>query len=102
MFKKIINQLFRGSENINYNEAIKLVNNNKAIIIDVKSEEEYKEFHVKNAINIPLDKIEKRIEEVIKSKDSVIILYCKSGKRAKTARKLLKVKGYTNIYVMYV
>lgn len=71
--------------------------NNK--LIDVRSEDEYSENHLKDAINIPYDKI---VEEISKNNDinydTKIIVYCKSGKRSSIAAKTLKNAGYKNIY----
>lgn len=102
MFRRFFYHLLRSNDVIEYNEAIELQNNNKAILIDVKSEDEYNKFHIKNAINIPLNKIENNIDKIVKNKEKMIILYCETGKRAKAAKRLLKVKGYENVFIMYV
>ena len=102
MFRRFFYHLLRSNDVIEYNEAIELQNNNKAILIDVKSEDEYNKFHIKNAINIPLNKIENNIDKIVKNKEKMIILYCETGKRAKAAKRLLKVKGYENVSIMYV
>lgn len=65
-----------------------------AILIDVRTEEEYAESHIENAINIPLD----IIETIDLNKDDVIVLYCASGMRSVEAAKKLVAIGYTNIY----
>lgn len=70
----------------------------EARLIDVRTEEEYKESHLDNAINISIDDIE-NIQDIssIKS-DSPIIVYCASGNRSARAVKELKNLGYTNVY----
>lgn len=70
-----------------------------AVIIDVRTKEEYKEFHMKDAINIPYE----NIVETIKTKkeineDTPIIVYCKSGARSNQAYNSLKQAGYKNVY----
>lgn len=63
-------------------------------IIDVRTKEEYEEGHIKNAINIPYDVIDKEINI---DKDKVIFVYCKSGNRSSKAYNTLKNLGY-NVY----
>lgn len=64
-------------------------------IIDVRTKEEYKEGHVKNAINIPLDDIAEGNFNLDK-KDKLVI-YCKSNKRSSLALDILKDLGYENL-----
>lgn len=66
------------------------------VIIDVRTNEEYKEGHIKNSINIPVDNIEK----INYRKDTKIVLYCRSGNRSNQAALKLKSLGYENIYDM--
>lgn len=66
------------------------------VIIDVRTNEEYKEGHIKNSINIPVDNIEK----INYRKDTKIVLYCRSGNRSNQAALKLKNLGYENIYDM--
>ena len=84
---------------ITYNDALKLINNNNATIIDVRTESEYNESHIEDAILMTLDTInESTAKDSIKNKDSYVIVYCKSGNRSKQAQKLLNDLGYTNVY----
>lgn len=82
---------------VKYNEAIELVENNDAIIVDVRASYEYSEKHIKDSINISVDNIEE-ITDKIKDKDAYLILYCRSGTRSKKALALLEELGYTNVY----
>ena len=66
------------------------------IILDVRTKEEYEEKHIEDAINIPLDEIEKTTK--LKDKEQLIFVYCKSGNRSKQASEILANLGYTNIY----
>jgi rhodanese-related sulfurtransferase len=68
----------------------------KTIILDVRSENEYKNGHIESSINLPLDKI----ENIKYNKDTKIIVYCQSGNRSKQAALKLIGMGYTNIYDM--
>lgn len=63
----------------------------KIRIIDVRTQEEFAEGHIKNAINIPLDEI----SDVSFNKDLELIVYCRSGARSAQAASILKDLGYT-------
>lgn len=70
--------------------------NEYSTVIDVRTEQEYKEGHLKNAINIPHVEIKNKIKEHVKDKDQKIILYCRSGRRSGIAENILKEMGYKN------
>jgi len=68
------------------------------LLLDVRTEQEYKEKHIPRSILVPVDQISMSIEKVITDKNKEIIVYCRSGNRSKSAvNKLLKL-GYTNVY----
>ena len=102
--RKIYKKLFsrNAKSNISYIEAKELYNNNNGIIIDVRNRDEYDEKHLSNAINIPLYEIDDIIERQVPDKNKIIMLYCKTGKRSKLARKILIEKGYTNVYTINI
>lgn len=71
---------------------------NNEIIIDVRGKDEYEKGHIKDSILIPLDTLENTIEDIVKDKDSQILVYCRSGRRSAEASKIIKSLGYNNIY----
>ena len=52
------------------------------LVIDVRSPEEYKEGHLKFAINMPIDTFEENVGEIDGFKDKDVVLYCNSGKKS--------------------
>jgi len=72
-----------------------------AILIDVRSNQEYREGHLQGAINIPEFEINKEIQRKIPKKNQLIILYCQYGGRSRNAMKIMNKMGYTNIYNLY-
>lgn len=87
-------------EIINGKEARIQTVNNSALLIDVRSEEEYNEKHLSGAISLPLEDIENDADKKIPSKDKIIIVYCNSGVRSKKAKTKLEKLGYKNVYNM--
>lgn len=67
------------------------------IILDVRTIEEYDEKHIPGAVLIPDYEITERAEKELPDKDQLILVYCRSGNRSKTASQALADMGYTNI-----
>ena len=72
-----------------------------AILIDVRSNQEYREGHLQEAINIPEFEIIKKIQKEVPKKNQLIVLYCQYGGRSKNAMTIMKNIGYTNVYNLY-
>ena len=66
-------------------------------IIDARTEEEFAEGHIENAILIPEYEIAQRAEKELPDKDALILVYCRSGRRSKIASEELVNLGYTNV-----
>ena len=80
-------------EVIDTNQAQDIINSG-AVLIDVRTVDEYNREHIPNAVNIPLD----QIDTVAYDKDTKIIVYCQSGMRSRQAVQTLLDMGYTNLY----
>ena len=61
------------------------------------TQEEYETGYIPGAILIPHDKIEEQAAEKLPNKDQLILVYCRSGNRSKTASETLEKLGYTRI-----
>lgn len=80
-----------------------LVEKNSAglVVVDARSTEEYQEVHIKNAISIPLSKLEKDSTLLTAPKNAILVFYCngiKCGKSGKSAKIALD-NGFTNVSV---
>ena len=67
------------------------------IIVDARTEEEFAEGHIEDAILIPEYEIKNRAEKELPDKDALILVYCRSGRRSKIASEELVKLGYTNV-----
>lgn len=85
---------------ITQDEAKKMMDEKKDILIlDVREQLEYDEGHVPGAVLLPVDTItEETAAGVVADKDTVVLVYCRSGNRSKKAAKALVELGYTQIY----
>ena len=68
------------------------------ILLDVRTEEEYKEARIAGAVLIPDFEITERAESELPDKNAIILVYCRSGRRSENAARKLVGMGYTNIY----
>ena len=70
---------------------------NDYVIIDARTDEEFAEGHIENAILIPEYEIAQRAEKELSNKEQLILVYCRSGRRSKIASEELVKLGYTNV-----
>lgn len=79
-------------------EAKQMLEESEAILLDVRTMEEYEENHIEGAVLIPDYEIKEKAAEMLPEKDALILVYCRSGNRSRTAAKELVEMGYTNVY----
>jgi phage shock protein E len=71
----------------------------KLIIVDVRTIPEYNEGHIENSINIPVQELADRLDELHKNDE--LLIYCRTGNRSSTAVNILSDAGFTKIYHMH-
>ncbi len=87
-------------EFINAKQAIVLLSDDSNItLLDVRTVREYEDKHLKNAINIPVQKLDSSLNRLEKVKDQRIIVYCRSGSRSIKASRILEKNGFTPLNV---
>jgi len=87
-------------EFINAKQAIVLLSDDSNItLLDVRTVREYEDRHLKNAINIPVQKLDSSLNRLEKVKDQRIIVYCRSGSRSIKASRILEKNGFTPLNV---
>ena len=69
-----------------------------ALVIDVRSPEEFRSGKVPGAINLPLGEVRTKITQVAKDKRQPLLVHCLSGGRSAIARHQLKSLGYVNVF----
>lgn len=69
-------------------------------IVDVRTEEEYKEGHLAQALLIPVETIGNEMPEALPDPEAALIIYCRSGRRSKEAADKLVGLGYQKVYDM--
>lgn len=95
-------QFFRNMKSCDINmEQLKNKQINGIKIIDVRSSQEYNEWHIEGAINIPEYEINCNVDNILENKNEDIVLYCSSGSRSEKAYSKLTKLGYKRLYCLY-
>ena len=86
-------------QQITQEEAKEMMDTQEVVILDVREQHEYDSGHIPGAVLLPVGTItEDTAAAVIDNLDTVVLVYCRSGNRSKTASQVLADLGYTNIY----
>jgi len=67
-----------------------------AVLLDVRTPQEYREGHIPGSKNIPLQTLDK-VRSIVEDMDTALFVYCRSGARSKQATAVLGQMGYTNV-----
>ena len=86
-------------EKISLDKANTLIKNG-AILLDVRSADEYNKDHLDSALNAPYTQIHYAISSLVPDKEQNIIVYCSTGKRSSQAKYTLDYMGYSNVYYL--
>ena len=85
-------------KHVSMNDIVQIMEENENyIILDVRTQAEYNQGHIPNAICIPNETIDENVVNKLPDKNQMILVYCRSGNRSKQAAEKLKKLGYTNL-----
>ena len=78
--------------------AIRLMNNDDALVLDVRESKDFGEGHIKQAQNIPFSTLKDKVDSLSSDKSTPILAYCRSGNISGKACRMLKGSGYENVH----
>ncbi len=85
-------------EQISQSEAKEIMDSGVSyFLLDARTQEEFDEGHIEGAVMIPEYEIESSQDKLPSDKDTLILVYCRSGRRSKIAAQALCDLGYTNV-----
>ena len=93
----LITEMRKGGQAVSSQDLTRLVNQEGAIVVDVREKADYNKGHIVDAINIPYAKLKDRASELKKHKDKPIIIVDAMGQHAGSAGKTLKESGIANV-----
>lgn len=84
---------------VDADEALAILDNKPdALLIDVRTEAEFKSGHIEGALLLPIDQLQAKLSELPQDKATPLVVYCRSGNRSATAAQILLQAGYSQVY----
>jgi GrxC family glutaredoxin len=85
-------------KSVNPMEAVQMINRQDALVVDVRTDKEFQEGHILNAVHIPLGVFKNRLAELESYKNHDIVLVCRSGARSGQAAAILNKQGFVSAH----
>lgn len=92
------NEARKGGAKLSPREVVSLVNQEQAVILDLRDSNEFQKGHIVDALNIPQNKLADRLSELEEYRERPLVLVCKLGQHAGASGKLLAEKGFQSVY----
>ena len=93
----IRNEMNRGGTTLGAQQVVNLVNNEGAVVLDIRDKADFDAGHIVDSLNIPYASLESRIDELKKYEGKPIVVACKMGQHAGAAGTQLKKAGFENV-----
>lgn len=87
----------RSGASVSTAEAIRLINQEEALVLDIREKKDFATGHVVDAVNIPFASLANRLGELEPYKTRPIVLVCQAGQTVSSAGKMLREKGFNAI-----
>jgi rhodanese-related sulfurtransferase len=79
-------------------DATQLINRRNAVVLDVRTAEQYGQGHLPQARNYPFEELTAKASQISKNKSTPLLLVCQNGQRARKAEQVLTEAGYAEVY----
>jgi rhodanese-related sulfurtransferase len=89
-----------GGATLSTHEATLLINQQDAVVVDLREPNDYGNGHIINARNIPLSQLEQRMKDLERHKARPLIVHCENGSKAGAAAGLLRKHGFDKVYAL--
>jgi rhodanese-related sulfurtransferase len=95
-----LTQLMNGVQHVTTAEAIRLMNHEKGVFVDVREPDEYRGGHIPNALNLPLSGLAGSLKQIEKHKARPLIICCRTSQRSARAAVELRKLGFASVQVL--
>jgi rhodanese-related sulfurtransferase len=95
-----LTQLMHGVQHVTTAEAIRLMNHEKGVLVDVREPDEYRGGHIPNALNLPLSGLAGSLKQIDKHKARPLIICCRTSQRSARAAVALRKQGFASVQVL--
>ncbi len=86
------------SNQLNPMNAIRMMNNEDALVLDVRETADFGKGHIKNAKNMPFSSLKVKLKDITKYKNAAVLAYCNTGTVSNKACKVLQNEGFSNVH----
>lgn len=90
-------RLMRGVRSIDPQQAVRLLNDDEATMVDVRDPAEFRAGHITDARNLPVKEFDRRISELDRYRERTVIVCCQSGARSQSVATKLKKAGFAKV-----
>jgi rhodanese-related sulfurtransferase len=95
-----LTQLLHGVQHVTSAEAIRLMNHEKGLLVDVREPDEYRGGHIPNALSLPLSGLAAGLKQIEKHKARPLIVCCRTSQRSARAAVTLRKQGFASVQVL--
>lgn len=88
----------RGVKRVSPLDATQLINREDAVVLDVRTDGEFNQGHIVNAVHIPQKQVIEQLEKLRKYRDRPIIAACRTGQMAGSVCNVLRKNGFEQVY----
>ena len=81
-------------------QVVRLINNEEAVVIDIRDFKTFEKGHITHAVNIPATTLDKSLKEFEKYKQQPLIIVCTIGKKSAYFVNKLCKRGYQKVYML--
>jgi rhodanese-related sulfurtransferase len=86
--------LIHGTNDVSVTDAVRLINQKDALLIDVREPAEFAAGHIPHARNVPAGQVKERLKEFEKFKSRPVIVHCRNGQRSGAAAAAFRQAGF--------
>ncbi len=87
-----------GVKKVNPSDATRLINSEDAVVIDLRSDNEFKQGHILNSLHVPQNYLADQMSKLEKHRERPIITTCKTGNESARAGGVLVRRGFQKVY----
>lgn len=100
ILEALSNKGLRRSNRLTPAQVVQLINNEKAVVIDIRDSKIFEKGHITHAINIPTTELNKSFKEIEQYKQQTLIIVCTMGKKSAYFVNKLYKQGYQKVYML--
>lgn len=93
------NKGFSGSNRLTPSQAVRLINSEKAVVIDVRDPTTFEKGHITNAVNIPVLELDRSLKRLEQYKQNPLIIVCTTGQKSAYIVNKLRKQSYQKVYM---